>query len=394
MLLDGFGRRFTSSDWLGIEPFDVAVGAAVAGIAVASALADRSGSGAPPLPVGAWILVGLQCAPLIARRKQALVVALVVGVARVGYDLAHYGSAALPVGPLVAIYSVVVYGNRLALRLLPLFVVVGLTIGISTNQTSHRVVNFVLNGGLLAVAAIVGVLMRQRREWISEITEQLRIAGRDGERLAREAVMEERDRIARELHDVVAHHVSLIAVQSEAAKVLIERDPVRAVEAVDALGVQARQAMTELHQMLGVLRPEATSTGPQGPACGLGDVQCFVDQFAAAGLTIAVHVEGQPQAVPTIVDLAAYRIVQEALTNTLRHANATRAIVDIRWRIADLVVEIADDGTSIDNASFVEGHGLAGMRERAELAGGSFGAEAVAGGGFRVRACLPFGVPR
>jgi signal transduction histidine kinase len=382
-----------SSQWLGIEAIDVAVSAAVAGIAVASALADRSGSGAPSIAVGAWVLIGVQCAPLIARRRHALVVALVVGVGRVWYDLARYGSAPLPLGPLVAVYSVVVYGNRLSQRVLLPCVVVGLTVGISTNRSSQRTVNFVLNGGLLAVAAIIGVLMRQRRERIVEITEQLRAAERDRERLAREAVLEERDRIARELHDVVAHHVSLIAVQSEAAKILIERDPARAAEAVEAIGVQARQAMAELHELLGVLRAEpAAGASPEEPAAGLRDVGRFVDQFAAGGLAVDVHVDGEPQQVPIIVDLAAYRIVQEALTNTLRHAGATHASVDVRWRAHDVVVEVTDDGSATDGAALFEGHGLTGMRERAALCGGSLETEAVPGGGFRVRACLPVGV--
>jgi len=382
-----------SSRWLGVEAVDVAVAAAVAGVAVASVLADRSGSGAPALAAGAWVLIGAQCVPLIARRQQALVVAFIIGAARVWYDLAHFGSAPLPAGPLVAVYSVVVYGSRLAQRVLGPVVVVGLMIGISTNRSSQRIVNFILNGGLLAAAVIIGVVMRQRRERMAEITEQLRGAERDRERLAREAVLEERDRIARELHDVVAHHVSLIAVQSEAAKILIKRDPARAADAVEAIGVQARQAMTELHELLGVLRAEsAAGSALEEPASGLGDVGRFVDQFAAGGLAVDVHVDGEPQPVPTIVGLAAYRIVQEALTNTLRHAGATRASVDVRWRTDDVVVEVTDNGAANDRASLSDGHGLRGMRERAVLCGGSLQAEAVPGGGFRVRACLPVGV--
>ena len=203
---------------------------------------------------------------------------------------------------------------------------------------------------------------------------------------ARAAVAEERTRIARELHDVIAHSVSVMGVQAAAAEEVMEREPERARESMRSIQATARDAVLELRRLLGVMR-EGEQPLPLSPQPGLGQLDGLLRQLGEAGLPVDVRVEGDPRPVPPGVDLSAYRIVQEALTNALKHARASHARVTVRYGAdLELIVENDRSATSVANGA---GHGLIGMRERAALYGGTLQAGPDADGRYRVRARLP-----
>jgi len=207
---------------------------------------------------------------------------------------------------------------------------------------------------------------------------------------ARRAVAEERTRIARELHDVVAHRVSLMTVQAGAAKTVAADDPEAASQAMHAVENAGRQALDELRHLLGVLRPE-TDVEDLGPQPGLADVPRLVDQSRAAGLDVSLTMDGAQIDLPARVDLSAYRIVQEALTNALKHAGpGARAEVRLQTDNRGVDIEVLDNGRGVTILTG-SGHGIVGMRERALLLGGRLDAGPRPGGGFHVVAHLPIG---
>jgi signal transduction histidine kinase len=204
------------------------------------------------------------------------------------------------------------------------------------------------------------------------------------------AVAEERNRIARELHDIVAHSVSVMVVQAGAAEDLLERDPSRAAEPLRSIQETGRQAVGELGRMLALLRRDRSelARSPQPGTAQLGEL---VDQIAKIGVPVGLEIEGAPRPLPPGVELAAFRIVQEALTNTVKHAGPASAHVVLRYCERELEIEVVDDGRGGHvNGS---GHGLIGMRERAAIYGGELEAGGRAEGGFAVRARLPMYAP-
>jgi signal transduction histidine kinase len=202
----------------------------------------------------------------------------------------------------------------------------------------------------------------------------------------RTAVADERERIARELHDIVGHCVTVMVVQAGAAENLLERDPRRASEPLQAIQDTGREAVAELRRMLGLLRGEH-ATPALTPQPGTAELDELVAQMGAAGLPVRLDVQGAPRPLPPGIELAGYRIVQEALTNALKHAGAASATVSLRYGAQALEIEVVDDGHggSVNG----RGHGLIGMRERAALYGGELDAGPAPHGGFRVRARLP-----
>jgi signal transduction histidine kinase len=205
----------------------------------------------------------------------------------------------------------------------------------------------------------------------------------------RRIVTDERARIARELHDVVAHTVSVIVVQAGAAADVFDARPDRARAALDTIQAAGRTALAELRAMLDTMRPD-DDADPRAPQPGLDQLDALAASLGATGLQVAVRHAGAARDLPANVSLSAYRIVQESLTNTLRHARATRAEVDVRWTDAALHLDITDDGAGESGRSSAgNGAGLVGMRERARLLGGSLDAGPLPSGGFRVSAELP-----
>jgi signal transduction histidine kinase len=230
------------------------------------------------------------------------------------------------------------------------------------------------------------VVMLLIRRVLGDRERRLALAERERDIVAREAVVEERARIARELHDAIAHNVSMMVVQAGAERrTLAEASPTREVlETVEHIG---RAALTEMRRLVGMLRSEGDD--PLMPQPGLRDLPTLVTQVREAGLPVDLEINGDPRELPVGLELSAYRIVQEALTNALKHAGDAHATVRVAYGADSLELEIVDDGPGDAAALASGGHGLVGMRERVALYGGRFEATRRATGGFAVRVLLP-----
>jgi signal transduction histidine kinase len=234
-----------------------------------------------------------------------------------------------------------------------------------------------------AIAAwLLGDNLRTRRAYLRELEARAERLEREQEESSRRAAAEEQARIARELHDVLAHNVSVMVVQAAAANDVFETQPQRAREALRDIERTGRSALTELRRLLGRVRQ--TDFAPQP---GLSELDALVDGVRAAGLPVTLRVEGELDDLPAGLDLSAYRIVQEALTNAIKHAGASAAEVRVRRTADEVELEVDDDGAGPSGNG--RGQGLIGMRERASLLGGEVEAGPKPDGGFRVRAKLP-----
>ncbi|MFD3621174.1 sensor histidine kinase [Streptomyces sp. NPDC058676] len=271
----------------------------------------------------------------------------------------------------------------------------------------------------MACAAAVGLavaLWRTRRRWQAAVGERGWLLERERESAARSAVAAERDRIARELHDIVSHNVSLMVVQAGAAREVLGTMPDEAAAALRAVEEAGRGAMTDLRHLLGLLAPSASGEdvdpGPAGddgesvelaPQPGLDRLGPLVDRVSFAGLPVEVRISGEPRPLPQGIDVTAYRIVQEALTNALRHGDGGKAEVTVRYAEHALRVEVLNSGPSVlTGAAPVRtaprhpdgtGRGLLGLRERVAVYGGDLDARRRLGGGYRVRARIPLDRP-
>jgi len=252
------------------------------------------------------------------------------------------------------------------------------------------VVETVVFAGPALLAWVLGDSMRYRRAYYANLEDRAARLERERDAQARVAAVAERARIARELHDVIAHNVSVMVVQADGASYALATDPGRAKEALAAISATGRQALAEMRRMLGVLRRE--EDGPseaRAPQPGIGELGELLDQARMAGLPVSFTVEGVPQPLPSGVALAAYRIVQESLTNTRKHAGpVASAAVVLRYSGDALVLAISDDGRGTA-APDGAGHGMTGMRERVAMYGGSVAAGPRPAGGFEVVATLP-----
>ena len=252
----------------------------------------------------------------------------------------------------------------------------------------------VLNDGAPA-SSVVAIFLTAAAAWavgraLADRTRRAEELQQRADRLEREqqsAALAERARIARELHDVVAHSVSVMTIQAGAARLPLEEDPSRAREPLVAVEETGHQALGEMRRLLGVLRggDDAEALAPQP---GMAQIDALVAQVRSAGLPVDVRVEGEARPLAPGVDVAAYRVVQEALTNVLRHAGAARARVAIRYGADALELHVTNTGHAVTNGS-AGGQGLVGMRQRVELYGGELDARPRAEGGYAVRALLP-----
>ncbi|HEV2058083.1 MAG TPA: sensor histidine kinase [Solirubrobacteraceae bacterium] len=231
--------------------------------------------------------------------------------------------------------------------------------------------------------------MRNRRAWADEVRRRQQRAEQDREREAERRVQQERLRIAREMHDVLAHTIAAINVQAGVGADVLDAAPARALASLRTIRQQSRDAMTELKATVGVLR-EGAPEAPRAPAPGLAQLDGLLDMAADAGVHVKLSIAGVTRPLPGAVGLTAYRIVQESLTNVVRHAHASTATVRIHYRPDTVLLEVRDNGSGDTNgAPEHDGHGLIGMRERAAALGGTLEAGAAHGGGFHVRAMLP-----
>jgi signal transduction histidine kinase len=344
-----------------------------------------------------------QTLPLAVRRRYPFAVYLAVGISAAVYNVLDIPpqpfSELFPI--LVAFVTVVAYGSR------PLAIFSGATMAVATvvlnipAVAGHQDTSDVITQVVLVVAAwFVGDSIRHRRREAELLEERAERAERAREEEARLAALEERARIAREIHDVVAHSVSVIAIQAGAARTVVEEQPERAREALASIEDVSRETMAELRRALGVLR-SADEDDDMAPQPGLDRVEDLIEQFRRTGLSVELTREGSPREVPPGLDLSAYRVVQEALTNTLKHAGATAAHVSIRYRPDALEVTVTDEGGGAGSpgpngsggTELSAGQGLIGMRERIAMFGGTLDAGA-AEGGFAVRAHFPLGAAR
>ena len=234
---------------------------------------------------------------------------------------------------------------------------------------------------------LLGDSIGSRRAYVHEIEEKAARLERERETDARRIVAEEQARIARELHDVVAHALSVIVVQAGAAQEVFDLDPSRARAPIQAINAAARSALTDLRRVLGILHEE-TAYEPQP---GLARLDGLIAQVRATGLEVAFEIEGSPGQLSPAVDLSAYRIIQEALTNTLKHSAAEHARVSVRYG-QDLQLVIRDDGHGAADGAYA-GHGLTGMRQRVAMLGGTVDTESPTTGGYLVTARIPLGEP-
>jgi signal transduction histidine kinase len=374
---------------------DAALGLALAAVNVFSLLAYRDQL--HPLWL-ALTLVAAQGVPLAWRRAWPLPVMIIVGGVRVAYDQIGFGFAPLPLGPAIAFYTVMDRSGPVWRWVTILLALVGLRISLAAPGHSEPY-QAIYQALILLTAGAAGVLSRAKRASLLAAQSRAERAEAEIDRQASRTAARERTRIARELHDVVAHHVSLIAVQAEAATSLLPDRPAAARRSVEIIGDTARLALTELRRLLGVLRgpSERLETAPSVSLDGIGEV---LDQVRETGLPVDFEIAGTSGPLAPGVDLTAYRIVQEALTNTIRHARAARAAVTLNYEPGYITVSVTDSGQRAGgNGGAANGAqeplpngaglGLAGIAERVASCGGNLTVGPTDAGGFAVTARLP-----
>ncbi|MET7639466.1 histidine kinase [Streptomyces sp. NPDC005438] len=343
-----------------------------------------------------WVLIVLCCAALYWHRRHPVAVGWFTLVTTFGYYIGSAYDGPLLVAFVIALYSVAERARLVHAMVLGALMVAGTGVGsASGNDDVNAVALFMLGGWMVGVIALGRV--RRHHLAYSRVVEQ-------------RAITEERLRIARELHDVVGHHLSLINVQSTAALRRLERDRTgrpegssgsgsgsapgsgpdgaRAVEALGAVRESSREALRELRATLGMLR-NPDERAPTAPPPGLDRVTELLESARRAGLDARVEWLGSRRPLPTEVELAGFRIVQESLTNVARHAQATSARVRVRYEEGAVRIEVTDDGRGPGALGAGGGSGIGGMRERARSLGGELEAGRAPGGGFRVAARLP-----
>jgi signal transduction histidine kinase len=258
--------------------------------------------------------------------------------------------------------------------------------GRETSATSGAIIAAGLSVGIWAL----GAYAQTRRRYVGELQERAASAEREREQLARIAVHEERTSIARELHDIVAHSVSVMLVGVRGARDVLRSAPETAEETLARVERSGEQSLAELRRILALLR-EPQQTVESHPQPSLAELDDLVASYRGAGLPVRLEVIGEPPPLPGGLELSVYRIVQEALTNTLKHTDPSNVIVTLAFRDARLELEVVDDGTPTRPGAATSGQGIIGMRERAALLGGWLQTGPREGGGFRVAAQLPFG---
>jgi signal transduction histidine kinase len=367
-----------------------AVGSALLFALMAADLAGKPlETGARPTTPVAYVLALAIAAPFAWHRRHPTAAVVTCGLAVLAYSVGHFNAY-----PGYALFAIV-FADRLHSRrrssiLVPAVAAVALGVALRLQPSGVvDVMTWVTTALTLAVAWLAGETLRARRARWAELEERARRLEREREERARQAVTVERLRIARELHDVVAHAMSVIAVQAGVANHLLDERPELARPALSTVESAARSALVEMRRLLGVLRQPGDPTEPLVATPGLAELPALVAQFERAGLTVRVTVVGQTSELPDGIDLSAYRIVQEGLTNVLRHGGPV-AELTLTCLGTGAAVEIRDDGRPNPPSSTADGHGLIGIRERVAVFGGEFVAQREAGG-FRLRATLPAG---
>ena len=344
----------------------------------------KSGQHLPHTPAPALILVAVATLVLCWRRRWPVAVLCVSVAAATAYTLLGYVNGAVLVAPMIALYTVATQsGARRAVAYgLGTLAVLGLA-SVWVNPLGRFGGGVDILPFMVAVVVFAGIAVANRRAYTASMLEQE----------ARRRVDEERLRIARELHDVVAHTMATINVQAGVAAHVLSSRPEAAAESLQAIKAASKEGLKELRAILNVLR-QADDADPTQPTPGTAQLEDLIAGACRAGLETTFTVTGEPVPLPTTVDLAAYRIVQESLTNAIRHAGPATAAVSLAYYPGELRIDVTDTGRGQPTgvaAGQSGGHGLAGMRERAATVGGTVETGPGPGGGYRVAARLPFG---
>jgi signal transduction histidine kinase len=341
-----------------------------------------------------YALLALGAAALAARRRAPRAVLVVTAVAvtvTFVLDIDHNGPfVILPV--MVALYTATEAGLRRAAIITAAAVIAALgllVIGFSANADGDDTQGLLWATGWLAASVVAGEVVKGRRDYIAAVEARAVEAERTREEEARRRAGDERLRIAREVHDVLGHSLSLINVQAGTAAHVIDRQPEKAREALEIIKQASKQALQDLRGTLEALQ-ESHESAPRVPSPGLQRLDHLVGLVAASGVDVDVTVTGDPRPLPATVDLAAYRIVQESLTNVLRHARSTTAAVRLSYGEHELDIEVEDNGVGVtDRVRRGSGDGVDGMRARAAALGGQLEVARRSQGGTRVQARLP-----
>jgi signal transduction histidine kinase len=362
---------------------DTLIALAMTGVAVLLGNVALAAQGWPEPDGRAHALIALAHLPLALRVRWPLAVFAAVQAASLAYVALGYWPVACFFGPMIALYTVAVFCPlRIAVACSACKIAVwgyGGLVGRNPSMAAVLVQAVVYS----SVLVWLGTLTRRSAELTRRLREE------EAER-ARRTVAEERGRIARELHDVVAHHMSVVSVQAGLARFVFESNPVKARGALSTIEHTSGEALHELRRMLQVLRedPPAPEAAPMPTLARLAEL---LDRVRAGGVPVELTVQGTARPLAPGVELCAYRVIQEALTNVLKHAGQAKAHVTLRYRQHELTVLVTDDGAGVIPATVPTGggHGLIGMRERAKLYGGTISLGPRAGGGFAVELALP-----
>jgi signal transduction histidine kinase len=396
--------------WRGSSVRDAILAVVVTGFLVLGSLAegypknpaDRAqfGGHAVPHPAAALLLVAIACLALAGRRRYPVIVLAVSACAVTVYSLLGYVNGASLIAPVLALYAV---ATQVSVRRAVVAAVATLAVLMTATAVNNPLGHISGGGfdilpGMVAAALFAGIAAANRRAYAASLLDR-------AEQDARRRVDEERLRIARELHDVVAHTMATINVQAGVAAHVLSTRPEAAAESLRAIKAASKDGLRELRAILNVLR-QADDGDPTQPAPGIAQLQALIAGARRAGLETAFTVTGDPVPLPAAADLAAYRIVQESLTNAIRHAGPATAAVCLSYGADELRIEVADTGQGPPAGAASAGHGLAGMRERAATVGGTLQAgpvqagpvqagpvQAGPGGGYRVTARLPLTDP-
>jgi signal transduction histidine kinase len=365
--------------------------------------------GVHPLDAAGQTLLILNGLALVGRRRWPVATFAVCLALSGAYHVLMFPDGPADLGTVVALYTVAsVAGPAVSMAAFTATVAVIVGSDVAVKGAEPRLMEFMLETGFPGLLVLgLGFSVRGRRQRLLAAEARAAAAERTRDEEARRQVEAERLRIARELHDVLAHSISTINVQAGVASHLLDQQPDQARSALRAIREQSREALRELRATVGVLRQPGEPAAPLDPAPGLGQLDGLVASMRRAGLAVQVGVDGDPSGLPPSVDLIAYRIVQESLTNVLRHTPAATATVSLARLPDALVIRVDNDGAGgtaggrpdsgpdgragggSDEAG--GGHGIAGMRERANAIGGELAAGPRPGGGFRVSARLPVG---
>jgi len=337
-------------------------------------------AGARPLDALAFALLAAGPLALLGRRRYPVPVAVATVAITLGYLALGYPYGPVVFSPAVALFYAAAAGHRY-----PAWIIAGLGYAgyaVVGARDGLDLTDLVGTAAWLCLVLVVGEVARGRREWV----EAARHARAE---TSRRQVSDERLEIARELHDVIAHNISLINVQAGVALHLMDEQPAQARSALTTIKQASKETLQELRATLGVLR-RVDEEAPRAPTPGLNRLDALVERVATAGVAATIEVEGDRRPLPAAVDLAAYRIVQEALTNVYRHSGASAAVVQIGYGDREVTVQVDDDGRGVplgdDDGG---GNGIRGMQERATALGGTLTTGPRQEGGFRVCARLP-----